>query len=1067
MRNLKKFLAVIVVVTMILSTMMVSVFADDSATTTDNSTTTVDNSANTVDNSTTTDSAVNADNSSDDETPVVEKSAGEICADLGILKGGANGKVDEEYLSTSTQRIQAAIIYLRLLGLEEEARAFDGTENFADASKVADASAVKLMAYLKANPDLGWVGDGKNFNPTEQVSAQQFYKVLLTTLGYTQGEDFEYSETIAFAKFSGLSKIASVNKLTNADMATALTEALASSFKGGGPSDTLISKLVNDGIIDAAKAIAAGFEVNTNDVVSVVAPEAIDVVFGTATPELPATVVGKLSDGSSVDCDVTWDLAGAKYDGNTVGKYTISGTVEGFADGVTIDVNVKALVLDVVSVDVPNLRQMVITFNGAVSGDAVKTAANYAIKDKAPDNVALSDDGKVVTLTTSVANAMINYSTDNKLLIKKDIGNGLAADKTIENIAAKDTTVPTIVSATPTGPRSLNVVFSEPVTGAGIVGAFSMDDGKIGLDSINVSMNATDTQVTLNTLADMVEGAHTIKISGTIVKDSAGYPVAGNTLSYNYVKDTSPLTATVSEVKEKTVKIKFNKAIKLNTFKGNAAVKLSHTYSGQNEVTGAAVDTSDNQEFTITFVNPLAPGTSTVWLNYVDNTSDSNKIQDGYGNIFAATTFSVTCNADTVAPTVAAEFVNAAQLKVTYNENVNIADATNKDNYTLKDSSGNVITIDNVARQDGTSNTVFLVNTAANAINGGNVTLTIKNVKDVSVAANKLADTTLTVACTDKVAPDLDGTTPFVQISLTKIKINFTEAIDSTVLLDKNNYFIGGVALTADDTLTSLNNGKSVLITLKTAKAAGVNVVVGRLKDTAGNVSGWLSQLAGTTITSGFATIGYKSAEMIGGNKIKLTIEDQLSSTGTTADYVYKVGSSDWLPVNGIASFSVDTANNKTYIELIIGYDAGDDTDLTAPVYIATTGGGFVGSASPNIKNGQDQLLAVTTAAIATDKLAPKYLSVATGAAINDAKPKLHTVVLTFSEALYVPSVSDSDFTVDGFTVSGVEVTGNVVTITLADKDNSVNEKPKVTLTGSVEDTARNVLTGPVDKTCP
>ncbi|HEX3028153.1 MAG TPA: Ig-like domain-containing protein, partial [Clostridia bacterium] len=314
MRNLKKVFAAIIIVTMVLSTMMVSVFADENTNTTDN-------------------------------TATVEKTAGDICKELGVLKGGSNG-VDSQYLATATQRIQAAIIYLRMLGLEDEARAFQGTDNFTDASVVANVpGATNILAYLKANPDLGWVGDGKKFSPTEQVSAQQLYKVMLTVLGYEQGADFDYNETLFFAKFVGMSKIANVSKLNNANLATALVETLGTSLKGGGPKDTLVSKLVNEGLIAEAAAEDNGFDVNVNKIVSVAAPAAKEVAFGTTDLGLPSIVKATLTDGSTMDADVTWDMTG--YNANKAGKVTIKGTVEGFEAGVTVDVTVKAFVLDV------------------------------------------------------------------------------------------------------------------------------------------------------------------------------------------------------------------------------------------------------------------------------------------------------------------------------------------------------------------------------------------------------------------------------------------------------------------------------------------------------------------------------------------------------------------------------------------------------------------------------------------------------------------------------------------------------------------------------------------------
>ncbi|HYF74949.1 MAG TPA: hypothetical protein VD757_00060, partial [Candidatus Nitrosocosmicus sp.] len=122
----------------------------------------------------------------------------QICADLGMLKG-ETGTVDAAYTATAPTRIQAAVMFLRLKGLEEEAKAFTGTANFADADKAAWAK--PIMAYLKANPQLGWQGDGTNFDPTGVTTAQAYYKVMLEALGYKQTTpevvgDFAYADVM-------------------------------------------------------------------------------------------------------------------------------------------------------------------------------------------------------------------------------------------------------------------------------------------------------------------------------------------------------------------------------------------------------------------------------------------------------------------------------------------------------------------------------------------------------------------------------------------------------------------------------------------------------------------------------------------------------------------------------------------------------------------------------------------------------------------------------------------------------------------------------------------------------
>lgn len=182
--------------------------------------------------------------------PLKVKSETDIAGDLGILQGEGNG-LTAEYLNKSTTRLQAAVMSLRLKGIEAEALAFTGTTNFMDASGVSKENQA-ILGYLKAHPALGWQGTGDDkFEPLSGITAQQYYKVLLESLGYTQGTDFEYANVFTFAAKNGLSQIANVKQFKNLHIATATIEALKVPIKG--TTKTLATDLKEKGKISASK----------------------------------------------------------------------------------------------------------------------------------------------------------------------------------------------------------------------------------------------------------------------------------------------------------------------------------------------------------------------------------------------------------------------------------------------------------------------------------------------------------------------------------------------------------------------------------------------------------------------------------------------------------------------------------------------------------------------------------------------------------------------------------------------------------------------------------------------
>lgn len=175
--------------------------------------------------------------------------------ELGVLKGDGGG-VDNTYVTKNSARIQAAILQLRLLGREEKALSYTGTEKFADIT--VSSFQKPILAYLKANPDLGWRGDNNGlFHPDALLTAQEYYKVLLTVLGYKQNVDFEWKDTISFAKSKGLFAAPETeDKFTNSDLAKATVNALKTKIKGS--EITLADQIAATNSQFAAKAMLRG-----------------------------------------------------------------------------------------------------------------------------------------------------------------------------------------------------------------------------------------------------------------------------------------------------------------------------------------------------------------------------------------------------------------------------------------------------------------------------------------------------------------------------------------------------------------------------------------------------------------------------------------------------------------------------------------------------------------------------------------------------------------------------------------------------------------------------------------
>ncbi|HQJ91430.1 MAG TPA: S-layer homology domain-containing protein, partial [Clostridia bacterium] len=127
-------------------------------------------------------------------------------AAMNLFRGDTAEGLTATYLAKAPDRKTAARLLLRFTGLEEASDAYTGTATFPDATS-ATVYWQPMIGYLKANPGAGFGGyeDG-TFRPNDPMTAQAFYKVLLTILGYKQDTDFTWAQTITFAASKGLSK---------------------------------------------------------------------------------------------------------------------------------------------------------------------------------------------------------------------------------------------------------------------------------------------------------------------------------------------------------------------------------------------------------------------------------------------------------------------------------------------------------------------------------------------------------------------------------------------------------------------------------------------------------------------------------------------------------------------------------------------------------------------------------------------------------------------------------------------------------------------------------------------
>jgi hypothetical protein len=626
--------------------------------------------------------------------------------------------------------------------------------------------------------------------------------------------------------------------------------------------------------------------------------------------------------------------------------------------------------------------------------------------------VGLLDDGKTVLLTIGGTNKFVNGSTTNRVVVKKEAG--LTADYTDSAVTFTDTALPTLVSVQSVSPTMVVMTFSEPLD-SNVLSPSNIEliGGTTTYSLHSASYVAAQRELRMSTFVNLTAGTYTLTIkSGTNLKDYSGYGVVPVSKTFTHTPITSAPTVSVKSSNERTVTIEFSREIDSSTLINNSNVLFRHTYDSTiNQVSGNDVTnpSGDKKTFVIDFGDKvLPPGSTTVWMKYAAGTIDANKIKDTWGNIIAPASFTVTITPDTTPPTASVSVVSGAndKIHVQYSEEVIGGDV--KANYSLKKGSSTV-EINNPAAVVGYPNRYLI--TTVEPMQGLH-TLTISNIKDNSPAENVMGTQTYSIDVPDIIAPyvvKVDNTAGnhfYTQSANNKVRIFFNEPMNVTDLATKTMYANVNDVNSNPTTATPASDGKSVYLVF--ANNVTGNLVVGALRDVAGNPIGISTNLTGLPYSVGLDTslLAANRSYATTPTTVKLFLNDTVTGV-VAADFVIDNGtSSDITPV-GVAN---DTSSGKSVLTLTLASaDAlKHDADGAEIKTVAT----------PAAKNFFDVLLAIAAGTAISDKIPP---------VIDTAVVSGGNIVLTFKENLDEGTFSPTGR--NGFSVSGYTITSAVVTV--------------------------------------
>lgn len=177
--------------------------------------------------------------------------------------------------------------------------------------------------------------------------------------------------------------------------------------------------------------------------------------------ELPKTVKVELSNGTNRDVPVKWNVE--KIDTSKPGEYTYFGDIEGYKEKVKLNLKVKEVALNLVSISSTNLKEVALKFNKKIDITTVLNSNFRLFKGTTPvtSTVQLLDDDKTVLLTPLFSldkGSLYTIAVDNV----RDLKNK-KIEKTVKDFTAADNNVPEVLSVKPFGTSSISIIFSEPL----------------------------------------------------------------------------------------------------------------------------------------------------------------------------------------------------------------------------------------------------------------------------------------------------------------------------------------------------------------------------------------------------------------------------------------------------------------------------------------------------------------------------------------------------------------------------------------------------------------------------
>lgn len=626
--------------------------------------------------------------------PVMSAEAAELTESEKIMKvldsGVIVGEGDGVDLSQNLTRYRAFTMLVRLLGRQDELDDFtydESSPTFADANDSSISPFVaKLMAYLKATPEVGVVGyEDDTLRPYEEISSKEYVRVLLEALGYEADVDYNWETVEFFASDLGLvdssSDLSATEKINVGDIAVLTYNSLASNSKDSDVS--LGEKLGYDVVEDQGETELSVNSISITNYKEVVVSfnDSLDTTLANDLENYVVAVGTSEKTIDSVEIDDSVAILNLA-DGHEITRQdNVSVTVK---EEIGIDEDVVKTINNVIDYTTPEFEDITIT------GPETLEISFSEPLDENVDPVVLINNGAYSSTIREVKGNIVeiglpsNLEEDSYDLTIKDATDlsGLVMADTDASFTY--TTVTEDVTAQVVSASQNEVVIEFDQKLASTV-SFSNNDfyyayTQFNPDNVELAEDRKTATLTFDTYM-IPEGDWNLTINMDSVESEWGNTASSDiTLPISVLIDTKAPSVSLDEVvSENEIKLAFDETVKESSAEDETNYTVKNS-SNEDVTTGfTALYNNTDDTVTLAFARKLPGGSYTVTVkDIVDNTPQENKMNS------QDVGFSIT---DKTAPEVEAAKIVADEniIYVTFNEEMSssVLDTNNwrYDNY--------------------------------------------------------------------------------------------------------------------------------------------------------------------------------------------------------------------------------------------------------------------------------------------------------------------------------------------------------------------------------------------------